>query len=147
MERRERERVVGYAFPPQQLVYTDKDVILYAHGIGATEPWYLYEHYRHGGGGEEGDDKERAFAAFPTFALALPFLGSTGHRGVLPFPPPGMAMVPPALASVEGVDPSAVLHGESAIWWHRPLGVGATERPFSCRCESRVTKFEPKMVF
>ena len=55
MERRERERVVGYAFPPQQLVYTDKDVILYAHGIGATEPWYLYEHYRHGGGGEGGN--------------------------------------------------------------------------------------------
>ena len=116
--------LVGYTFPTQTIVYTAKDVILYALGIGCTEEHYLYEHCRHrrhdcAPGAKVKSTSESSttegFAAFPTLALALPFLGSTGHRSLLPFPPPGMALLPPMLEALHGVGPESVLHGESII--------------------------------
>ena len=90
-------------FSPRFCSYTTKDAIVYALGIGCSELKYTFE------------DCEDGFEIFPTFPLVLPFIGEHG-ADVQPFPPPGMALLPPSLGNL--VSPLQVLHGEQSIEWH-----------------------------
>lgn len=62
--------------------YNARDLILYALGIGSSDPRFVYEHHPD-------------FAAFPTYPIVLTFKGDS-HEA-LPFPPPAMRhiQIPP----------------------------------------------------
>lgn len=55
--------------------YNTRDLLLYALGIGCTDPRFVYE-------------KEPGFAPFPTYPICLTFKGDS--YDALPFPPPAM---------------------------------------------------------
>ncbi|KAF4676205.1 hypothetical protein FOL47_006596 [Perkinsus chesapeaki] len=65
-------------FPTTPISYTEKDAILYALGIGATERKYVYE-------------KHPDFAVIPTIIFAATFKGDESAQTV-PFPPPQLLM-------------------------------------------------------
>merc|ERR1719150_2201932 len=71
--------------------YNKRDLLLYAVGIGSTDPRYVYE----------GDPD---FGAFPTYPISLTFKGAS--YDALVFPPPVMANFPgPKLSGVRvGLD-------------------------------------------
>lgn len=59
--------------------YTQRDLLIYALGIGSRDPRYVYEHHSD-------------FAAFPTYPIVLTFKGDSFD--VRPFPPPSMTSLP-----------------------------------------------------
>ena len=98
------DTLLAWEFPVTKLSYTEKDVILYALGVGLgadpvdeTELRYVYE---------------RELAVLPTFAAVL------GH--------PGAWYQDPRT----GIDWVHVLHGEQTATWHAALGPADT---LSCR--------------
>lgn len=62
-----------------QVAYNQRDLIMYALGIGSTDPRYIYENH---------DE----FSAFPTYPIVLLFKGASFDA--LPFPPPVMMSFP-----------------------------------------------------
>lgn len=88
---------VGKSFGPYPFSYCDKDVILYALGVGATheELQYLYE-------GSQG------FCAVPSFAVI-----------------PATQALFEAVAVLEA-DLTRLLHGEQAIRWFAPIPTSGT---------------------
>lgn len=88
---------VGRTFGPYPFEYEDRDVILYALGVGATyeELRYLYE-------GSEG------FCALPTFAVI-----------------PATRALFEAVAVLDA-DLTRLLHGEQAIRWFEPIPTAGT---------------------
>eukprot|EP00405_Crypthecodinium_cohnii_P000150 CAMPEP_0194763278 /NCGR_PEP_ID=MMETSP0323_2-20130528/18703_1 /TAXON_ID=2866 ORGANISM="Crypthecodinium cohnii, Strain Seligo" /NCGR_SAMPLE_ID=MMETSP0323_2 /ASSEMBLY_ACC=CAM_ASM_000346 /LENGTH=295 /DNA_ID=CAMNT_0039687659 /DNA_START=66 /DNA_END=953 /DNA_ORIENTATION=+ len=84
--------------PPSKIrvAYNTRDLLLYAIGIGSTDPRYVYE-------------KDPNFAAFPTYPICLTFKGDSPD--VLSFPPPAMSAVrTPALEGVKvGLDAEKII--------------------------------------
>jgi len=75
----------------QPVEYNQRDLIIYALGIGSKDPRYVYEN---------NDD----FAAFPTYPIVLTFKGDA--QSTLPFPPPTMGAfgLPPLQGVRAGLD-------------------------------------------
>lgn len=75
----------------QDVEYNDRDLILYALGIGSKDPRFVYEN-------------DSDFAAFPTYPIVLTFKGTS--TSTLQFPPPTMGSYPlPPLKGVKtGLD-------------------------------------------
>ncbi|KAF4707553.1 hypothetical protein FOZ62_006783, partial [Perkinsus olseni] len=65
-------------FPTTPITYTEKDAILYALGVGATERKYVYENHPD-------------FAVLPAMIFATIFKGDESSK-TLPFPPPQLLM-------------------------------------------------------
>ena len=87
----------------QKAAYNQRDLLLYALGIGATDLRFAYE--------MDGD-----FAAFPTYPLVLLFKGDA--EDVVSFPSPAM-MEAPALPPLPGI--KVGLDGERYVEMIRPL--------------------------
>src|SRR3546814_19877130 len=95
--------LVGLELPPVAASWNDKDVMLYALGVGARPPEdldYLYE--------------RRGPVVLPTY-------------GVLP----GLMAMVSVFGECE-VTPARIRHGEQSITWHRPLPPRDIGRP-TCR--------------
>ncbi|CAM9717632.1 unnamed protein product [Ascophyllum nodosum] len=99
---------VGYTEGPLRVSYNSRDLLIYALGIGCcgrddgqpgdADMRYLYEGHPN-------------FSAFPTYALALPFKGTSSD--LVPFPGPTMTLLPTVLR--DRVDPGAVLHYDQSF--------------------------------
>lgn len=83
--------------------YTQRDLLLYAAGIGESALQFSYEY-------------SDAFSAFPLYPVVLPFKG-TAHD-VVPYPPPTLAAAPDGMPVV---NPAMILHGEQSLELVRPL--------------------------
>lgn len=83
--------------------YTQRDLLLYAAGIGESALQFTYEYADN-------------FAAFPLYPVVLPFKG-TSHD-VVPYPPPTLAAAPDGMPVV---NPAMILHGEQSLELERPL--------------------------
>ncbi|KAJ3318417.1 hypothetical protein HDV06_000493 [Boothiomyces sp. JEL0866] len=59
----DQSKVVGYQYPDEHVTFNQRELILYALGIGVHDLKYTYE-------------LDKNFAAFPTYALVLPLKGS-----------------------------------------------------------------------
>ncbi|KAG9319371.1 hypothetical protein KVV02_003014 [Mortierella alpina] len=99
-------KAVGFKQPPQKVVYTSRDLMLYAISIGIKqdELKYLYE-------------KEPGFAAFPTYPLVLGL--KRDNHGVSEYSGSG--------GNVPGIpefDPNRLVHGDQSLEVHRPLPLG-----------------------
>ncbi|TMW58674.1 hypothetical protein Poli38472_010233 [Pythium oligandrum] len=102
--------------------YNQRDLMLYAAGIGETDLQFTYEFHDN-------------FAAFPLYPVVLGFKG-TSHD-VVPFPPPTMASFPEGFPPV---NPANMLHGEQSLELFRPLDPnGAT-----LQCKGKVISFYDK---
>lgn len=73
------EEFVKAAHVSVPVEYNKRDLMLYALGIGSTDPRFVYEHHPN-------------FAAFPTYPICLTYKGASND--VLPFPPPVMSQFP-----------------------------------------------------
>ena len=93
----------------QSACYTQRDLLLYAQGIGCEELRFTYEH-------------DENFAAFPTFPLTLLFSGM--DQDVVSFPSEFMQEAPP-MPPLKGVVTG--LDGERYIEFFKPLPTEATE--------------------
>ncbi|CAH0492160.1 unnamed protein product [Peronospora farinosa] len=83
--------------------YNQRDLILYAVGIGESALQFTYEY----------DD---TFAAFPLYFVCLPFKGQS--QDIVPFPPETFLAMPDGLPSF---NPAMILHGEQSVEILRPL--------------------------
>eukprot|EP00755_Sulcionema_specki_P002232 Sspe_Gene.3394::Locus_1113_Transcript_1_1_Confidence_1.000_Length_1112::g.3394::m.3394/K12405/HSD17B4; 3-hydroxyacyl-CoA dehydrogenase / 3a,7a,12a-trihydroxy-5b-cholest-24-enoyl-CoA hydratase / enoyl-CoA hydratase 2 len=94
----------------QEVAYTRRDLLIYALGIGCSELRYIYE-------------KDRKFAAFPTYPVIFPFKGT--DNDVLTFPSEAMkkGAKKPGLPGVK-----VVLDGEKLLESFHPIPVGAKLR-------------------
>mmetsp|Transcript_6800 Transcript_6800/g.5807 ORF Transcript_6800/g.5807 Transcript_6800/m.5807 type:complete len:320 (-) Transcript_6800:59-1018(-) len=73
-----QELIEAGFFPTTPISYTEKDAILYALGVGATQRKYVYENHPD-------------FAVIPTMIFATTFKGDESAKTV-PFPPPQLLM-------------------------------------------------------
>ncbi|KAL1978448.1 hypothetical protein VTN31DRAFT_1307 [Thermomyces dupontii] len=109
---------VGFEYPPQDVSWTKRDVLLFANSIGcsaADELHFLYELHPD-------------FAVFPTYATVLPFKGAS--QEVVDFyasqrqrPIPG----------VPAFDARRVVDGERKIIFYKPLPTSSDGKKFQIR--------------
>lgn len=83
--------------------YTQRDLLLYAQGIGESDLQFTYEFHD-------------TFSAFPLYPVVLPFKG-TSHD-VVAYPPPTLSAMPDGMPVV---NPAMILHGEQSLELERPL--------------------------
>lgn len=87
-------KIVGHTYPDQHVAWNRRDVIIYALGLGASDPAFTFEDHED-------------FEPLPTYPLVLSFKGLS--QDIVPF---GVGMsFPPGLH----IDPSMILHGEQSI--------------------------------
>ncbi|KAG0355334.1 hypothetical protein BGX24_006679, partial [Mortierella sp. AD032] len=100
-------KAVGFQPAPQKVVYTSRDLMLYAISIGVKqdEIKFLYEN-------------DPQFAAFPTYPLVLGLKKDT--HGVSVYGGGGKEDVP----GIPAYDPNKLVHGDQSIEIHRPLPLG-----------------------
>ncbi|GLE07826.1 hypothetical protein PINS_up018532 [Pythium insidiosum] len=96
--------------------YNQRDLLLYAVGIGASDLQFTYEFHED-------------FAAFPLYPVVLTFKGNS--QDVVPFPPPTLASFPEGFPVV---NPANMLHGEQSLELLRPLNPAGA----SLQCKSRI---------
>ncbi|CAM9110369.1 unnamed protein product [Ectocarpus sp. 6 AP-2014] len=96
--------IVGQAEGPFTVSYTQRDLIIYALGIGAEARRFV-------------DENDVAFSAFPTYPLVLPYKGTSSD--VVPFPGRTLFVLPQALRGV--VNTGAILHYDQSIDVFEPL--------------------------
>ncbi|KAK5816806.1 HotDog domain-containing protein [Linnemannia elongata] len=101
------QKAVGYQPAPQKVVYTSRDLMLYALSIGVKqdELKFLYEN-------------DPQFAAFPTYPLVLGLKKDT--HGVSVYGGGGKEDVP----GIPAFDPNKLVHGDQSIEIFRPLPLG-----------------------
>ncbi|KAF1330504.1 Peroxisomal hydratase-dehydrogenase-epimerase, partial [Globisporangium splendens] len=99
--------------------YNQRDLIVYAAGIGESDLQFTYEY----------NDK---FAAFPLYPVVLSFKGES--HDVVPFPPPTLSAVPDGMPPV---NPAMSLHGEQALELFRPLNPEGG----ALQCKTKVISF------
>ncbi|KAG0196461.1 hypothetical protein BGX28_010088 [Mortierella sp. GBA30] len=99
-------KAVGFKYKPQKVVYTSRDLLLYAISIGVKqdELKFLYEN-------------EPDFAAFPTYPLVLGLKKNT--HGVSVY---GGGDEP--IPGIPAFDPNRLVHGDQSLEIHRPLPLG-----------------------
>ncbi|CAH0482011.1 unnamed protein product [Peronospora belbahrii] len=83
--------------------YNQRDLLLYAVGIGESSLQFTYEF----------DDN---FSAFPLYPVCLPFKGQS--QDVVPFPPESILATSD---SIPNINPAMILHGEQSVEILRPL--------------------------
>ncbi|KAF9102455.1 hypothetical protein BGX29_004573 [Mortierella sp. GBA35] len=100
-------KAVGFEAKPQKVIYTSRDLMLYALSIGVKqdELKFLYEN-------------EPDFAAFPTYPLVLGLKKDT--HGVSVYGGGGGEDVP----GIPAFDPNKLVHGDQSLEVHRPLPLG-----------------------
>lgn len=101
------QKAVGFQPAPQKVVYTSRDLMLYALSIGVKqdELKFLYEN-------------DAQFAAFPTYPLVLGLKKDT--HGVSVYGGGGKEDVP----GIPAFDPNKLVHGDQSIEIFRPLPLG-----------------------
>ena len=114
-------KALGYRAPPQKVVFTTRDYILYALSIGihSDELNFLYEN-------------SPTFAAFPTYPLVLAF--KRDNHGVSVYDGAGSGAIP----GIPPFDPNTAVHGEQSLegpsapspGWCQPIG--AAEHSNGC---------------
>ncbi|KAF8929956.1 HotDog domain-containing protein [Dissophora ornata] len=99
-------KAVGFKQRPQRVIYTSRDLMLYALSIGVKqdELQYLYENVPN-------------FAAFPTYPLVLPLKKDTHGVSVYGGDDEAVPGIPP-------FDPNRLVHGDQSLEVHRPLPLG-----------------------
>ncbi|KAG0218892.1 hypothetical protein BGX33_005633 [Mortierella sp. NVP41] len=115
-------KAMGYKAPPQKVVFTARDYILYALSIGihSDELHFLYEN-------------DTAFAAFPTYLLVLAF--KRDNNGVSVYDGAGYESIP----GIPPSDPNTAVHGEQSLKVHRPLPIGGGGEEGDFELQSTVT--------
>jgi hypothetical protein len=98
-------KAVGFEMPAQSFTYTERDLIVYALGVGignelATSPACLRYAY----------ENHEDFAALPTFGVVPPFFAIAEVVNV-----PGLSF-----------NPMHLLHGETELVLHKPLPTAGT---------------------
>ncbi|KOS18701.1 putative enoyl-CoA hydratase 2 [Escovopsis weberi] len=108
---------VGFEFPPREVSWLRRDVLLFANSIGATadELHFLYELHP-------------KFAVFPTYPVILPFKGNT--QDVVDFYRAQNAVKIP---DVPAFDYRRVVDGQRKIEFLKPLPVSSEGRRFELR--------------
>jgi len=91
------QKAVGFKHEPYKVAYNERDAIVYALGVGASELRWVFE--------DDGD-----FAVLPTYPVCLPFKGDSFD--CVPFPPPSMLVMTPGLPAI---NPAMILHGEQYL--------------------------------
>ncbi|KAF9429027.1 hypothetical protein BGZ76_001954 [Entomortierella beljakovae] len=99
-------KAVGFKFRPQPVVFTSRDLILYAISIGVKQEElnFLYE-------------MSPNFAAFPTYPLVLGLKKNT--HGISPY-----GSGDEAIPGVPHYDPNKLVHGDQSLQVLRPLPLG-----------------------
>ncbi|KAG0001595.1 hypothetical protein BGZ80_008937 [Entomortierella chlamydospora] len=101
-------KAVGFKFRPQPVVFTSRDLILYALSIGAKYPEELHFLY----------ENTPNFAAFPTYPLVLGLKKDT--HGISPYASKNEEAIP----GVPPFDPNRLVHGDQSLQVLRPLPLG-----------------------
>lgn len=103
------DQILGGEPQTYEVSYNQRDLLIYAVGIGASDLQFTYEFHDN-------------FAAFPLYPVVLSFKGNS--QDVVPFPPPSMSSFPDGFPVV---NPANMLHGEQSLEVFRPLNPeGAT---------------------
>ncbi|EFX04647.1 peroxisomal dehydratase [Grosmannia clavigera kw1407] len=107
----------GFQYPPTEVTWLKRDVLLFANSIGVTadELHFLYELHPD-------------FAVFPTYPIILPFKGST--QEVIDFYASQRAVQIPG---VPDFDARRVLDGQRLMRFLRPLPASSAGRRFELR--------------
>lgn len=112
---------VGFEYPPVPVSWTKRDVLLFANSIGCTvdELHFLYELHPD-------------FAVFPTYAIILPFKGTSAE--VIDF----YAVQNSKRATIPGIpklDSRRVVHGEQSITFLEPLPTSSEGKEFELKAK------------
>jgi len=94
------QKALSAKFPDRPLAFNQRDVIIYALGVGAQDLKYVYENADN-------------FSALPTYPVVLMMKGDSFD--VVPF---GSGM---AMPGIEGFDPMMILHGEQVLELKKPV--------------------------
>ncbi|KAJ9470923.1 Peroxisomal multifunctional enzyme type 2 [Diplonema papillatum] len=116
----------------QSVAYNRRDLLLYALGIGIGDLRYVHE-------------KNRYFAAFPTYPIVLSFKGDA--EDVVSFPSPAMKKGNFPLLPGEKVG----LDGERSMEFYRPIPAGGakllmTDQAISCIQKGKGAAFETETM-
>ncbi|KAB5581002.1 peroxisomal multifunctional enzyme [Coniochaeta sp. 2T2.1] len=108
---------VGFEYPPAEVSWLKRDVLLFARSIGCTadELHFLYELHPN-------------FAVFPTYPVILPFKGTT--QEVIDF---YAAQKATTIPGVPDFDYTRVVDGERRIQFFKPLPPTSAGRKFEIR--------------
>ncbi|EON97248.1 putative peroxisomal dehydratase protein [Phaeoacremonium minimum UCRPA7] len=108
---------VGFQYPPQEVTWLKRDVLLFANSIGCTadELQYLYELHPN-------------FAVFPTYPVILPFKGAS--QEVIDFYKSQKAVQIPGVPSF---DYARVVDGQRLIQFLKPLPTSSEGKKFELR--------------
>lgn len=102
-------KILAHESEEEVVSYNQKDLLLYAVGLGISELKFVYEL----------DDE---FAAFPLYPVVLPFKGTCND--VVPFPPPSALDLPDGMPNI---NPGMILHGEQSLELLAPLNPEGAE--------------------